>query len=262
AFDTIDVDRHIPVTSVRNDRTFAVIIANEKYQSESLVDFAANDGETFARYCTMTLGLPERNVRYFPNATLNNIRAQINWIGKVAAAYRGEANLIVYYAGHGIPDEESKTAYLLPIDGYGSDVATGYELNELYRRLGAMPAKSITVFIDACFSGAQRSGQSLVSARGVAIKVDRGKPTGNTVVFSAAQGDETAYPYREKKHGLFTYFLLRKLLETGGDATLEDLSEYVSREVAQHSIVVNSKSQTPTVTPSPSMTNWQNLKLK
>ena len=30
----------------------------------------------------------------------------------------------VQYAGHGIPDEQNKSAYLLPIDGYGSDVTT------------------------------------------------------------------------------------------------------------------------------------------
>jgi hypothetical protein len=36
-------------------------------------------------------------------------------------------------------------------------------------------------------------------------------PQGNMVVFSAAQGDETAYPNNDEKHGMFTYFLLKKL---------------------------------------------------
>ncbi|WP_321436645.1 hypothetical protein [uncultured Bacteroides sp.] len=43
---------------------------------------------------------------------------------------------------------------------------------------------------------------------------------GNVVVFSTAQGDETAYPYKEKGHGLFAYFLLKKTQETKGAVTL------------------------------------------
>ena len=53
----------------------------------------------------------------------------------------------------------------------------------------------------------------LASARGVAIKVKQTIPVGNMVVFTAAQGDETAYPYKEEEHGLFTYYLLKKLQE-------------------------------------------------
>ena len=116
--------------------------------------------------------------------------------------------------------------------------------------------------MDACFSGAQRSGDMLASARGVTIKAEQGVPTGNMVVFSAAQGDETAYPYREKGHGMFTYFLLKKLQETKGDVTLGELSNYIETNVKRQSIVVNGKSQTPTVTPSASLENWEGVKLR
>jgi len=127
-----DVDIDIPRTSFKNDKTFAVIIANENYRRESQVMFAKNDGETFKKYCILTLGLPENNVHYVADATLNDIRGEINWLCNVAHAFSGEASIIFYYAGHGIPDESSKTAYLLPVDGFGSDVATGYKLDDLY----------------------------------------------------------------------------------------------------------------------------------
>jgi hypothetical protein len=258
-----DVSKNIPVTGVKNSRTFAVIIVNENYQRESKVEFAKNDGETFKKYCVHTLGLPENNVHFMPDATLNNIRAEINWIGKIAEAFEGTASIIFYYAGHGVPDESSKSAYLLPVDGLGSDVTTGYKLDDLYQVLGKMPAKNITVFMDACFSGSQRSGEMLASARGIAINVTPGMPTGNMVVFSAAQGDETAFPYREQEHGMFTYFLLKKLQETKGDVTLGELGDYIRTNVRQQSIVINNKSQTPTVTPSATLGDkWKEMKLK
>ncbi len=98
-----DVDVNIPAAGTVNDRTFAVIVANENYQREAKVDFAINDGRTFAEYCTKTLGMPAKNVHYIADATLNNLRAEIGWLCKVAEAYRGEADIIFYYAGHGLP---------------------------------------------------------------------------------------------------------------------------------------------------------------
>ena len=258
-----DIAVNIPVTAVKNEYTFAVIIANENYQRESQVVFAKNDGEVFYQYCIKTLGLPEKNIRFIQNATLNNIRAEINWISRVADAYDGEANIIFYYAGHGIPDENSGNAYLLPVDGYGSDLITAYKIEDLYSKLGTLSARSVTIFLDACFSGAQRSGGMMVSSRGVAIKPKENVPTGNTVVFSAAHGDETAYPFHEKEHGMFTYFLLKKLQETKGDVTFGELGDYIITNVKRQSVVVNNKSQTPTIVPSTSIgENWRKLKLK
>lgn len=258
-----EVDKNIPSCGTNNDKTFAVIIANESYNRVDGVPFAANDGRIFSEYCKAALGMPEDNVKLLVNATLNDIRAQIKWLKDVMKAYKGEAKAIFYYAGHGIPDEKDKTAYLLPVDGYGSDVNTGYALKDLYSILGELPSKSVTVFLDACFSGTKREGDMLASARGVAIKVNESAPIGNMVVFSAAQGDETAYPYKDQGHGMFTYFLLKKMQETKGEVSLGDLSSYVIEQVSKQSIVKNGKSQTPTVIPSNNVgATWKNWKLR
>ena len=258
-----DVDVNIPQTNITSNKTFAVIIANERYQREAQVPYALNDGSVFSEYCKKTLGLPNDNVHLLRNATLNNIKAEVNWLEKVIAAYGTEAKVIFYYAGHGIPDEQSRTAYLLPVDGYGSDVGTGFSLNTLYATLGKLPSESVTVFLDACFSGAKREGDMMASARGVAIRVREGQPVGNMVVFSAAQNDETAYPYADKQHGMFTYFLLKKLQTTEGNVTYQELGNYIIEEVKRNSIVKNGKSQTPVVTPSAvCVSAWQNWKLK
>ncbi len=256
-----DVDVDIPSGRISNAAsTFAVIIANENYQRESKVEFARNDGETFRKYCTTTLGLPEKNVHYVADATLNNMRAEIDWVCRVAKTYGGSADIIFYYAGHGIPDESTRASYLLPVDGYGYNVSTGYKLSDLYDRLGSVPAGSVTVFLDACFSGTARDGMMMASARGVAIKARADAPTGKMVVFSAAQGDETAYPYREKGHGLFTYYLLKKLQQTKGNVTYGELGDYITEQVGRTAIVENSKPQTPTVTVAPALAQtWKSL---
>lgn len=258
-----DIDLNIPAASEKNDKTFAIIFSNENYQNEKKVDFANNDGYIFSEYCKKTLGLPTENVHYRSDATYNNIRHELNWIKQVAEAYQNQASIIVYYAGHGVPDESSHEAYLLPVDGVSSDVSTGISINELYKTLGQLPARNVYLFMDACFSGALRGSGMLASARGVAIKSKSDVPQGNMVVFSAATGQETAYPYQDKKHGMFTYFLLKKLKETNGDATLGELSDYVITNVKQQSIVVNRKSQTPTVVPSVNVeSGWESMRLR
>lgn len=253
-----DIDINIPSSRQINENFFAVIIANENYQRETKVKFAINDGRTFSKYCNKTLGIPEKNIRLIENATLNNIIAEVDWITKVAQAYKGKAGIIFYYAGHGIPDESTGESYLLPVDGYGSNTATGYKLQKLYSSLSNVNSKFAYVFIDACFSGAERGGTMLASARGVAIKAKPATPSGNLIVFTASQGDETAYPYEEKSHGMFTYFLLKKIKEKGYNISLGELAQYVKDEVAKQSIVINSKTQTPTIMVSPEInTSWE-----
>ena len=259
---TSAVDENIPETNAKNTKTFALIIANENYQSVAPVPYALNDGKIFRDYCVKTLGIPEKQIKYIPNATGNQLKAQVNWLQTLTEVF-SDARVIFYYAGHGIPDESSRTAYLLPVDGIGTDVTTGYKLDDLYAVLGGMPAENVTVFMDACFSGSKREEGMLASARGVAIKAKRGVPHGNMVVFSAAQSDETAYPNNDERHGMFTYFLLKKLQETKGDVTLHELGEYITTNVSQQSILLNGKSQTPCVTPSASLdASWREWKLK
>lgn len=257
-----DVDLNIPAGKLTRLHTFALIFANENYMEVANVPNALNDGKVFAEYCMKTLGIPESNVRYVADATLNKMRRQLSWISQVIEAYKGDVNIIFYYAGHGIPDESNKTSYLLPVDGYGSDVTTGYSLEKIYEELTIKKAKSVVVLLDACFSGANRDGNMLASARGVAIKAKQGDPKGNMVVFSAAQGDETAYPYTEKGHGMFTYYLLKKLRETKGDVAFGTLADYVTSEVMKQSVVVNGKMQTPQASASKDAKNWRSWKFK
>ncbi len=260
-----DVDKNIPLGKQGNDHTFAVIIANENYRNVAQVQYAINDGQVFGKYCERTLGLPKSNIHFVQDATLNDLRLQVEWLRDIIVAYDGDVKIIFYYAGHGIPDEKSKSAYLLPTDGVGNKVSTGYSLSYLYRALGLQTTNKqpqITIFLDACFSGSTRSNQMLSAARGVAIQVKEGVPMGNMIVLTAASGDETAYPNQQEQHGMFTYYLLKKLQESQGKATIQELSDFVTSNVRQQSVVQNGKSQTPTLIPSPAAVDWQKWSLR
>ena len=253
-----NVDTKIAVNSQPDDRTFVVIVSNENYKHEEGVPFARNDGEVFKVYCQKTLGIPEDHIRFAPDATLGEMNFSIYWLGNMLKAYDGEAKAIVYYSGHGMPDESGKEAYLLPVDGFSQSTEGALSTKSLYKKLGEMSSKHIVVFLDACFSGAKRDGKMLASSRGVAIKTKTDPVSDNTVVFSAAQGDETAYPFKSQRHGLFTYYILDKMQQSGGNTTLGELSDYVTQNVKRKAVVENNgKSQTPTVIVSCNNNNWR-----
>lgn len=256
------IDKNIPQTASLQSNTFVIAIGNENYSLVPKVAFANNDMNIFAQYCQKTLGIPMQNIRKYKDATFGSMLSALNDIKDIADAYNGDMNVIFYYAGHGIPNEKDQTAYLLPTDADGKSTEVCFPLARLYKELGELNAKSVIVFMDACFSGAQRGNGMLASARGVAIKAKEQKPMGKLVVLTAASGEETAYPYNEKGHGMFTYFLLKKLNESKGDCSLGELAEYIKTNVKRQSIVTNRKSQTPTTIFSDAVKDeWMGYKL-
>ena len=260
---SFDVNSNIPTTAVSNSKTFAVIIGNENYKRVTKVDFAKSDAAVFALYCEKTLGLPKSNIRSYTDATYGDMITALSDIKQISEVYKGQINIIFYYAGHGVPNEADHSAFLLPVDVDGSRTDLCLGVNDLYNELSSMNVLSTIIFMDACFSGSQRGEGMLTSARGVALKAKPATPKGNMVVFSAATGEETAYPYKQAGHGMFTYFLLKKLQDTKGEATLGELFEYINTEVSQKSIVENRKSQTPTISSSYEIgDSWKTWKLK
>lgn len=257
-----DVDINVPNAGSVRDNTFALIIANENYRRVAGVPYALNDGEIMRQYFNKALGIPEKNILTATDASLNDINYNIDRVSDICKAFKGDASLIVYYAGHGVPAESSLDAYLLPVDGYAERAeSSGLSLDAMVKTLESLPTKQTIVFLDACFSGTGRKEEMLSSARGVVLKAKAAAVRNdNMVLFSASQGDETAHPYDEKGHGLFTYFLLKKLGETSGEVTLGELSEYLTDNVLRQS-AVNGRKQTPSVKVSAGNTEWKSSKL-
>ena len=186
----------------------------------------------------------------------------MDWLENVLNYIDG-SKAIVFYSGHGINDEKTGDAYLIPVDGQAMIMATCFSLNNLYKKLSSTKSGDVTYFMDACFTGAGKDGTMLVAARGVAREPKKETLSGKTIVFSATNSDQTAMPYTEKSHGLFTYFLLKKLQETQGNVTYKELQDYLYINVNKYAVMINRKPQTPTVATSPLMeSTWGEKKLR
>jgi len=249
-----DVDKDIPLTNLNGEKTLAVVIGIENYKYAPAVDFAKRDAQVFYKYALNIFGIPEDNVYFLTDreATLgefNKIFSKDGWLAR--RSVQGETNIIVYYAGHGAPDVKSKSAYLIPYDIDPNYAKTGFSLNHLYASLSGIQAKSITVFLDACFSGKSRKNEMLLAGtRGVIIKSENSAFSGkNMAVFAASSNDEYSSAYPAKYHGLFTYFLLKELKENSHklpSITINGLFENLQKEVIKRAGYLD-KQQTPSL---------------
>lgn len=247
-----DVDKNIPQTEKINPHCYALIIGNYDYHSyqnglnsEQDVPFAAEDATMFKEYCEKTLGVEAKNISFLSNATAAKMNQEIDFITRLAA-HDPQAEIVFYYAGHGFPDELTKTSYLIPVDVNVTNLSSAIALYDLYQKLSATQAQKITVFLDACFSGGGRD-MGLLASRGIKVTPQKDKLSGNIVVFSATTADQVALPYSDKKHGMFTYFLLKKLQESRGDCSYGELFDYLNSNVVESSLRVNRKDQAPEV---------------
>jgi hypothetical protein len=255
-----DVDRNIPENSRKYSNRFALIIGNEDYSTyqtslskESNVAYARNDAKTMKEYFNLTLGIPNENIDLHLDATAGRMNQSVDRLTKIIKNSAGNAEIFVYYAGHGLPDE-NKEPYLIPVDITGANVQGGLRLFDFYKKLTEFPSARVTVILDACFSGAAR-GKELLAMRGVRIKANEQDFSGNIVVYTASSGEQGSLPYEEKKHGIFTYHLLKKLQESKGDITYSGMHDHLKQQVGLNSVLINSKEQNPQLLYSPEVTS-------
>lgn len=260
-----DVDRDIPIGLPLNNKKYALVIGNEDYSryqlgldKEANVDYAANDARVFAEYAEKTLGVPRQNITLLTDATKGQMSQALAVLTRLMEVEKGEAEVIFYYSGHGLPEEGTNTPYLIPVDVSGTQPGQGIGLQSIYNSLSQHPAKKVTVVLDACFSGGAR-GKELVAMKAVKVKANVESVPANIVVLASSSGNEASAVYREKQHGFFTYFLLKQLKENKAANTfgeiMQDVKQNVGREAAR-----TGKVQTPDVLYSPLMENqWENL---
>ncbi|MBA4070843.1 MAG: hypothetical protein C0497_03265 [Gemmatimonas sp.] len=253
----VDVDTGIAAAPAR-PQAVAVVLGVERYGRLPAAAFARHDAAVFREYAQRVFGIGDDPSRlYFrtddevTGGELRKLFADDGWLSRRVTA---ETDLVVYWAGHGQTDLRTKSAYLLPNDADPDYPAqTGLALTELYSRLAALKARSVVVFIDACFSGSTREGAALLAgARGVVVSLEHPALRSATMaVFSAATGEQVANAWPAQQHGVFTYWLLKGLrgdadADTDGVIRVGELDRFVRGRVAQSAAGFD-REQTPQV---------------
>ncbi len=258
---SVDVDRNIPKGSGKNPHAVAVVIGNADYEHASAVAFAKNDAATVRRYLIETMGYDPANILYLENATLADFNTLFGNAGARRSKLRdyvrdGKSDVFVYYSGHGVPDQnEGGSPYFVPVNADPNYITgSGYPVTQLRENLANLPARSLTVVIDACFSGMTAAGDVLLRDVSPALLVVRNEvaaPEGSVYMASAGP-DQVSTWYREKKHSMFTYWWLKGLsgaadADRNRQVTVGEMKAFLQEEVPYQARRSTGQQQTPVI---------------
>lgn len=227
-----------PSSKVDNKK-WLFIIGIEDYSDTDNVLFAKHSAKMFEKVAQKTLGISQRHTYSLVNdkATSGRIKDRLEML---LAEVREGDKIYFYYTGHGIPDpSDNGQPYILPSDKLPSYINQDkfFSLKHIYTMLDNSKAGEVIAFVDSCFSGST-DGKSVL--KGVAssrlvpksIHIDKGKMT----VLTAGSGTEFANMYKEKNHRLFSYYLMKSLLN--GDKDIYTIYKEVSAEVYHQSNIM------------------------
>ncbi len=196
----------------------AVIIGNADYEKGRDIPNvvpAYADAEGVKSYVTQALGIKEENIIYLKDAGQSELTATFgsatNPKGQLFNYVKpGKSKVFVYYSGHGAPGGEDGSSYIVPTDAQASMIdLNGYPLSTLYKNLGKIPAKSVTVVLEACFSGASQSGSVITQASPIYLKAKETSIPSNITVIAAGAANQIASWEQDSSSGLFTKYFLK-----------------------------------------------------
>ena len=228
----------------------AVIIGIADYKSLPKADYANDDARVFYDYAIRALGVKPENIKLLVDADADEVailKAFRTWL---PSKVRSSTDVYVYYSGHGYPVEDGTGLYLLPPRADREFIArTSIQLQEINADLQAAKPKSVTIFMDACYSGQARNGETLVaSARPILPKVDKKLFPDNFTVITASQAYQWSSSSPELKHGIFSYYLMKGMegeadANKDGRITLGEMQAYLVENVGRQAGMLSRKQE-------------------
>lgn len=133
-------------------RNYLLIIGINNYRHHAKLRNAVKDASDFRDLMLSKFGYLKDNLieLYDDSATSENIYSTF---GRLSKQMNENDRLLIYYAGHGVYDEDLQLGYWVPVNAAEGNQAQLIPNNMISRYIGAMKARKIFAIIDACYSG-------------------------------------------------------------------------------------------------------------
>ena len=224
----------------------AIIIGIADYKNLPRADFANDDASMFYDYALRGLGIKPENVKLLVDANADDVAIYQAFKTWLPSRVRSTTDVYVYYSGHGLPAEDGQGLYLLPQRAHRDLIEkTAISQREINGFIQAAKPKSVTIFLDSCYSGLARTGETLLaSARPVALKTDKKMFPDEFTVITASQADQISSSSPDLKHGIFSYYLMRGMegdadANRDGKITVGEMHSYLSEQVTRQAGMMN-----------------------
>ena len=220
-----------------NPNAVALIIGIEAYSNLPPAQYADSDANHFYNYAYHSLGVPLNKIRLLTGSKASRTNLLLAMRNRMKTeVINGRSDVYIFFAGHGLASADGSKTYLLPSDG-DRDLLDETSILRDDLIASAKGAKTITLFLDTCYSGGTRTNEVLLAdARPIAIVPDMKALPSNVTVLAAASGSQLSSTYEAAQQGLFSYWLMKGLegdADTNKDKkiTAGELHDYVSKNV-------------------------------
>jgi hypothetical protein len=228
----------------------AIIIGIAEYKSLPKADFANDDARAFYDYAIRALGVKPENIKLLVDSDADEaeiLRTFRNWL---PSKVRSTTDVYVFYSGHGLPTADGQGLYLIPPRA-AKDVIddTAIPFSKINAAIQSAKPKSVTMILDACYSGQARSGETLVaSARPVQLKTENRLFPENFTVITASQNDQISSSNPDLQHGIFSYYLMKGMegdadANKDGKITLGEMQAYLAENVGRQAGMMSRKQE-------------------
>jgi hypothetical protein len=234
------------VKSQINKDAVAIIIGIADYKNLPRADFANDDARAFYDYAIRALGVRAENIKLLVDTDAGQgeiYKAFKTWL---PSRVKATTDVYVYYSGHGLPAADGQSLYLLPqLADRDLIEETAIAQSKINAALQAAKPKSVTIFLDSCYSGAGRTGATLLaSARPIVIKSTAQAFPAEFTVISASTAEQISSSSNELKHGIFSYYLMRGMegeadANKDGKITAGEMHGYLMDNVARQASLAN-----------------------
>ena len=187
---------------------YALIIANNNYEYLEPLNSPLPDGKALKDILETDFGF---DVKLLSNATRLQILETLNsYRGKL----RKDDNFLIYYAGHGNIDEDTKEGYWQAVDARPESKGTWLANSEIINELAAIKSQHVLVVADSCFSGAMMKTRGAMFVQQKedlaeeAFKKNRELKVRNVI---SSGGYEVVPDYGPDNHSIFASQFLKAL---------------------------------------------------
>ncbi len=224
----------------------AIIIGIADYKNLPRADFANEDARIFYDYAIRALGVKPENIKLLVDADAGQGEILKTFKTWLPARVKPTTDVYIYYSGHGLPSADGQTLYILPQQADRDLIEdTAVAQSRINAAIQAAKPKSVTIFLDSCYSGAARTGQSLIaSARPISLKANTQTFPADFTVFTASTAEQISSSSPDLKHGIFSYYLMKGMegdadTNKDGKITAGEMHTYLTENVAKQASIAN-----------------------
>ena len=202
---------------VAEDNTkWAFIVGIEKYEFTDNIVYSERSADMFEKVLIKRLGVKPSHIYTLKNEDATSSKIKTSMKRLLRNVNEGDT-IYFYYNGHGVPVPQLENEpFMLASDVDLEFVQDDkyFSLQNIYKTLSTSKAEKVIAFVDSCFSGATDGkailkGVAATRVKPKSVEFDKEK----MAVITAGKDRQFSNGYNKKGYRLFSYFLMKDLIE-------------------------------------------------